>query len=98
MVAPFRVFAAVYSVPDGAIWQLCPKPFHTCVCYVRPDHPYPPEIPRLVQLHQSGVCDAQEVEIAKQVQARLFPQVRPQAKTLEYAGLCLQARQVGGDG
>ena len=40
---------------------------------------------------------AQEVEIAKQVQARLFPQVRPPAKTLEYAGLCLQARQVGGD-
>lgn len=40
---------------------------------------------------------AQEIEIAKQVQARLFPQVHPQAKTLEYAGLCLQARQVGGD-
>ena len=40
---------------------------------------------------------AQEIEIAKQVQARLFPQIRPQAKTLEYAGVCLQARQVGGD-
>ena len=40
---------------------------------------------------------AQEIEIAKQVQARLFPQVHPQARTLEYAGLCLQARQVGGD-
>jgi serine phosphatase RsbU (regulator of sigma subunit) len=40
---------------------------------------------------------AQEIEIAKQVQARLFPQVHPQPKTLEYAGLCLQARQVGGD-
>jgi serine phosphatase RsbU (regulator of sigma subunit)/catechol 2,3-dioxygenase-like lactoylglutathione lyase family enzyme len=39
----------------------------------------------------------QEIEIAKQVQARLFPQIQPQAKTLEYAGLCLQARQVGGD-
>ena len=39
----------------------------------------------------------QEIEIAKQVQARLFPQVHPQANTLEYAGLCLQARQVGGD-
>jgi serine phosphatase RsbU (regulator of sigma subunit) len=31
------------------------------------------------------------------VQARLFPQVHPEVKTLEYAGLCLQARQVGGD-
>jgi serine phosphatase RsbU (regulator of sigma subunit)/uncharacterized glyoxalase superfamily protein PhnB len=40
---------------------------------------------------------AQELEIAKQVQARLFPQIHPEAKTLEYAGLCLQARQVGGD-
>jgi serine phosphatase RsbU (regulator of sigma subunit)/catechol 2,3-dioxygenase-like lactoylglutathione lyase family enzyme len=39
----------------------------------------------------------QEIEIAKQVQARLFPQIHPAAKTLEYAGLCLQARQVGGD-
>ena len=40
---------------------------------------------------------AQEIEIAQQVQARLFPQIHPQTKTLEYAGLCLQARQVGGD-
>jgi serine phosphatase RsbU (regulator of sigma subunit)/catechol 2,3-dioxygenase-like lactoylglutathione lyase family enzyme len=40
---------------------------------------------------------AQELEIAKQVQARLFPQFRPELKTVEYAGVCLQARQVGGD-
>ncbi|MGB9513430.1 MAG: PP2C family protein-serine/threonine phosphatase, partial [Candidatus Acidiferrum sp.] len=40
---------------------------------------------------------AQEIEIAKQVQARLFPQSQPPLKTLEYAGICLQARQVGGD-
>jgi serine phosphatase RsbU (regulator of sigma subunit)/catechol 2,3-dioxygenase-like lactoylglutathione lyase family enzyme len=40
---------------------------------------------------------AQELEIAKEVQARLFPQTLPQLKTLEYAGLCIQARQVGGD-
>jgi len=39
----------------------------------------------------------QELEIAKQVQARLFPQIRPQLKTLDYAGTCLQARQIGGD-
>ena len=38
-----------------------------------------------------------ELEIAKQVQARLFPQRLPPLKTLEYAGTCLQARQVGGD-
>jgi serine phosphatase RsbU (regulator of sigma subunit)/predicted enzyme related to lactoylglutathione lyase len=40
---------------------------------------------------------AQELEIAKQVQARLFPQNLPQLRTLEYAGVCKQARAVGGD-
>ncbi len=40
---------------------------------------------------------AQELEIAKQVQARLFPQTLPVLSTLEYAGVCIQARQVGGD-
>ncbi len=40
---------------------------------------------------------AQEFEIAKQVQARLFPQDLPVLRTLEYAGVCQQARQVGGD-
>ncbi len=40
---------------------------------------------------------ARELEIAKQVQARLFPQNLPSLRTLDYAGVCLQARQVGGD-
>lgn len=40
---------------------------------------------------------AQELEIARLVQARLFPQVLPPAATLEYAGVCTQAREVGGD-
>ena len=39
----------------------------------------------------------QELEIAKQVQARLFPQIAPALDALEYAGVCIQARQVGGD-
>jgi serine phosphatase RsbU (regulator of sigma subunit) len=39
----------------------------------------------------------QELEIAKRVQARLFPQRLPSIKTLEYAGICIQARKVGGD-
>jgi serine phosphatase RsbU (regulator of sigma subunit) len=41
--------------------------------------------------------DAHELEIARQVQARLFPQRLPHAATLEYAGRCIQARHVGGD-
>jgi len=40
---------------------------------------------------------AQELEIAKQVQSRLFPQTHPELQTVEYAGRCLQAREVGGD-
>ena len=40
---------------------------------------------------------AQELEIAQQVQSRLFPQTLPRMRTLEYAGICHQARQVGGD-
>jgi serine phosphatase RsbU (regulator of sigma subunit)/catechol 2,3-dioxygenase-like lactoylglutathione lyase family enzyme len=51
----------------------------------------------LAQKYESERRAAQEIEIAKQVQARLFPQIHPEAKTLEYAGLCLQAREVGGD-
>ena len=39
----------------------------------------------------------QELEIAKQVQARLFPQTLPALATLDYAGICIQASQVGGD-
>jgi sigma-B regulation protein RsbU (phosphoserine phosphatase) len=40
---------------------------------------------------------ARDMEIAKQVQARLFPQKLPPLDTLEYAGRCIQAREVGGD-
>jgi serine phosphatase RsbU (regulator of sigma subunit)/catechol 2,3-dioxygenase-like lactoylglutathione lyase family enzyme len=40
---------------------------------------------------------AQEMEIAKQVQARLFPQTLPPLRTLDYAGICIPARAVGGD-
>jgi sigma-B regulation protein RsbU (phosphoserine phosphatase) len=40
---------------------------------------------------------AQEMKIARDVQSRLFPQAMPPLATLEYAGSCIQARQVGGD-
>lgn len=39
----------------------------------------------------------QELEIATKVQARLFPQRMPPVKGLEYDGVCIQARRVGGD-
>jgi serine phosphatase RsbU (regulator of sigma subunit)/predicted enzyme related to lactoylglutathione lyase len=40
---------------------------------------------------------ARELEIAKEVQLKLFPQTLPALKTLDYAGVCIQAHQVGGD-
>jgi serine phosphatase RsbU (regulator of sigma subunit) len=40
---------------------------------------------------------AHELEIAKEVQLRLFPQTMPSLQSLDYAGVCIQARQVGGD-
>ena len=40
---------------------------------------------------------ARELEIAKHVQARLFPQTLPCVSTLDYSGVCIQAREVGGD-
>lgn len=40
---------------------------------------------------------AQELEIAKDVQARLFPQISPAMAALDYCGACYPARAVGGD-
>jgi sigma-B regulation protein RsbU (phosphoserine phosphatase) len=39
----------------------------------------------------------QEIEIAREVQSKLFPQRKPALVTLDYAGECIQARTVGGD-
>jgi serine phosphatase RsbU (regulator of sigma subunit)/catechol 2,3-dioxygenase-like lactoylglutathione lyase family enzyme len=40
---------------------------------------------------------AQELEIANEVQCRLFPQLRPPIHALDYCGRCFPARAVGGD-
>ena len=40
---------------------------------------------------------ARDMEIAREVQSRLFPQFLPPLKTLQYTGTCIQARVVGGD-
>ena len=63
------------------------------------------EVQRGVEAQRRALADkleserrvAQEMEIAKQVQARLFPQKLPSLRTLEVAGACVPARQVGGD-
>ena len=40
---------------------------------------------------------ARDMEIAREVQSRLFPQFLPPLQTLQYTGACIQARVVGGD-
>jgi len=50
-----------------------------------------------VERSESDRRHSQELELARQVQARLFPQKRPELSTLDYAAVCIQARQVGGD-
>jgi serine phosphatase RsbU (regulator of sigma subunit) len=40
---------------------------------------------------------AMELENAREVQAMLFPQEQPKLATLDCAGLCMQARTIGGD-
>ncbi len=40
---------------------------------------------------------AQELETAREVQARLFPQRQPKLASLEYTGVCIPALHVGGD-
>lgn len=40
---------------------------------------------------------AQELQIAREVQAKLLPQKMPALSSLDYAGKCIQARAVGGD-
>lgn len=38
-----------------------------------------------------------EMAIAREFQARLLPQALPRLRTIDFAGRCIQARQIGGD-
>jgi len=49
------------------------------------------------QRREARRLTAQELEIAKQVRARLLPQRLLTIPTLDCAAICVQARAVGGD-
>ena len=63
------------------------------------------EVTRAIEAKRQAIAErqeaerraAQEIEIAKRVQAHLFPQKLPSLKTLAFEGVCLPARHVGGD-
>jgi phosphoserine phosphatase RsbU/P len=82
------VFARFRDV-DGNIFSL--------VSFDEVTHGLEAERRRIAEQLEKERRAAQEIEIAKQVQARLFPQRLPPLKTLDYAGTCIQARKVGGD-
>jgi serine phosphatase RsbU (regulator of sigma subunit)/catechol 2,3-dioxygenase-like lactoylglutathione lyase family enzyme len=50
-----------------------------------------------IEKRESERRAAQELETARRTQARLLPQMAPPLKTLDYQGVCHQAREVGGD-
>jgi sigma-B regulation protein RsbU (phosphoserine phosphatase) len=52
---------------------------------------------KMAERMEADLRATREMEIAREVQARLFPQMKPVLQTLDYAGACIQARVVGGD-
>jgi serine phosphatase RsbU (regulator of sigma subunit)/catechol 2,3-dioxygenase-like lactoylglutathione lyase family enzyme len=82
------VFARFRDI-DGNVFSL--------VSFDEVTHALEAERRALIEKREAERRVAQELEIAKQVQSRLFPQTLPSSKSLEYAGTCLQARKVGGD-
>jgi len=86
------IWGAVFSRfrdPDGNTFSL--------VSFDEVTHAVETQRRILAQRQEAERRTAQELEIAQQVQSRLFPQTLPPMRTLEYAGICHQARQVGGD-
>lgn len=84
----------------GGVFTRFDDPDHNSFALVSID-----EISRAIEAGRRAAADkleserraARELEIAKEVQFRLFPQTLPPMNTLDYAGVCIQARQVGGD-
>src|SRR5215470_2497615 len=99
--APARVAAAGAELPVwGGVFTRFEDPDHNSFALVAID-----EISRTIEAQRRAEAQkleserraAHELEIAKEVQLRLFPQTLPSLESLDYAGVCIQARQVGGD-
>jgi serine phosphatase RsbU (regulator of sigma subunit) len=84
----------------GGVFTRFEDPDHNSFALVSLD-----EVSRAIEAQRHAAAErleaerraAHELEIAKEVQLRLFPQTLPVVRTLEYSGVCIQARQVGGD-
>jgi phosphoserine phosphatase RsbU/P len=82
------VFAR-FKDPDGNIYTL--------VSFDEVTRAIEAERRAIAERQEAELRAARELEIAKQVQAHLFPQKMPLLKTLEFEGVCIPARHVGGD-
>jgi serine phosphatase RsbU (regulator of sigma subunit)/catechol 2,3-dioxygenase-like lactoylglutathione lyase family enzyme len=82
------VFAR-FKDPDGNIYTL--------VSFDEVTRAIEAERRAIAERQEAELRAARELEIAKQVQAHLFPQKVPLLKTLEFEGVCIPARHVGGD-
>jgi serine phosphatase RsbU (regulator of sigma subunit) len=90
----------VHAPVWGGVFTRFEDPDRNCFELVSLD-----EISRAVESQRRAAAEKQEaerrarqeLEIAKQVQSRLFPQTLPAMQALDYAGACVQSRQVGGD-
>src|SRR5262249_29110057 len=86
---PFQVTHVMFRDPDGNGFQLVQADQVTRQIEAE-------RRSRMEQLERERHA-AREIAIATDVQAGLFPRRRPSLATLDYAGVCLQASQVGGD-
>jgi serine phosphatase RsbU (regulator of sigma subunit) len=81
--------SAAFADPDGNSFLLIEdKSALEEIEEVRREH-----LARLEDEHMAAL----ELENARDVQERLFPRTQPQLSTLEYSGMCMPARAVGGD-
>jgi serine phosphatase RsbU (regulator of sigma subunit) len=103
--APLRLAEQSMLFPDGqpiwgGVFTRFEDPDHNSFALISLD-----EVSRAIEAQRRAAAErleserraAHELEIAKEVQLRLFPQTLPAVKTLDYGGVCIQARQVGGD-
>lgn len=82
-------FQATFEDPDGNRFNLVQNP----------------QMVEILNAHRRAIEErkeserraAVEADVARKVQARLFPQAFPPMKTLEYAAACIPAQHVGGD-
>lgn len=80
---------ATFEDPDGNVFHLAQSDYTTAQISA--------ERRAAQERQEQELRHAQEMDFAARVQAKLFPQRRPDLHTLNYAGVCQQARQVGGD-